>query len=127
MNEFSEPNDHGHVLGELDQLLKARVIDRPEGSYVSSLFDKGQDAVLQKVGEESTEFIIAAKNLAAIHAVRAIAGSQESEGDPDLQARTEEAVHEMADLLFHSMIALAQLGLSMDDVLKTLKQRQQKP
>ena len=67
----------------------------------SPLFDKGLDAILKKVGEEATETVMAAKD-----------------GDP------EKVVYEVADLWFHSLIALAHFGLKPEDVLAELARRE---
>ena len=73
----------------------------PDTSYVARLFAKGTDAILKKVGEEATETVMAAKD-----------------GVP------EKIVYEVADLWFHSMIALAQFGLQPADVLAELARRE---
>jgi phosphoribosyl-ATP pyrophosphohydrolase len=73
----------------------------PAASYVARLFDKGTDAILKKIGEEATEAVMAAK-------------------DGDRQ----KIVYEMADLWFHSMIALSHFGLSPQDVLAELARRE---
>ncbi len=73
----------------------------PGKSYVARLFDKGTDAILKKVGEEAVETVMAAKD-----------------GDPA------KIVYEVADLWFHSMIALAQFGLSPADVVRELERRE---
>ena len=73
----------------------------PDKSYVARLFAKGTDAILKKVGEEATETVMAAKD-----------------GAP------ERIVCEVADLWFHSMIALAHFGLSPADVLAELLRRE---
>jgi len=77
----------------------------PQASYVARLFHKGPDAILKKIGEEATEVVMAAKD--AGHG-----------GDP---ARL---VGEVADLWFHSMIALAQYGLAPADVVAELERRE---
>ena len=73
----------------------------PATSYVARLFSKGTDAILKKVGEEATETVMAAKD-----------------GVP------EKIVYEVADLWFHSMIALAHFGLRPADVLAELARRE---
>ncbi|CAG1001777.1 partial phosphoribosyl-ATP pyrophosphohydrolase, partial [Methylophilaceae bacterium] len=70
-------------------------------SYVAKLFSKGEDAILKKVGEEATEVLLAAKS-----------------GDK------QHLVYETADLWFHSMVLLAQHGLTADDVLNELARRE---
>jgi len=88
------------VLSELAQTLESRKNASPDSSYVASLYDKGLDEILKKIGEESTEVVIAAKSgeKAAI-------------------------IHETADLWFHTLVMLAQQGLSPDDILSELGRR----
>jgi len=73
----------------------------PEASYVARLLHKGPDAFLKKIGEEATEVVMAAK-------------------DADHGGDTSKIVYEVADLWFHSMIALAHYGLSPADVIAEL-------
>lgn len=87
------------VLNELAAVLEARKRESPDSSYVASLYAK-PDKMLEKIGEEAVETIIAAKN-----------------GD------MAEIVYETADLWFHTMVMLAQKGLSPDDVLSELARR----
>ena len=77
----------------------------PDKSYVSRLLHKGPDAFLKKIGEEATEVVLAAK-------------------DADHGASTQPLVGEVADLWFHSMIALAHYGLSPADVVAELVRRE---
>lgn len=72
----------------------------PEGSYTTYLFEKGMDKILKKIGEESTEVIIAAK-----------AGDKE------------ETVYEIADLMYHVMVLMVEMGISVDDVMGELESR----
>jgi len=88
------------VLDELAQVLEQRKSSNPDSSYVASLYAKGLDTILKKIGEEATETVIAGK-----------------EGD------TKKIVYEMADLWFHSMVLLAHQGLKPDDVLQELRRR----
>ena len=81
-------------------LLTDRNASRPEGSYTTYLFEKGIDKILKKVGEECTEVIIAAK-----------AGDQR------------ETVYELADLMYHAMVLMVQMGISVEDVQKELASR----
>lgn len=85
---------------ELYALLKGRKTDLPEGSYTTYLFQKGIDKILKKVGEECTEVIIAGK-----------AGDQR------------ETVYEIADLMYHVMVLMVEMGISVDDVLSELASR----
>ena len=77
----------------------------PEKSYVSRLLHKGPDAFLKKIGEEATEVVMAAK-------------------DVDHGADKSKIVYEVADLWFHSMIALAHYGLTPADVISELVRRE---
>jgi phosphoribosyl-ATP pyrophosphohydrolase len=86
--------------GVIESRLPAQGGD-PEKSYVARLFSKGTDAILKKVGEEATETVMAGK-------------------DGDRQ----KIVYEVADLWFHSMIALAHFGLQPADVLAELARRE---
>ncbi len=92
------------ILQQLDATLVARRDADPEVSYVAGLYRAGINKILEKVGEESTEVILAAKDCAA--------GS-------DRQA----VINETADLWFHCLIMLSQLGASSDDVLSELQRR----
>ena len=88
------------VLTQLAQVLEQRKQEDPENSYVASLYAKGTDTILKKIGEEAIETVIAGKG-----------------GD------REQIIYEMADLWFHSMVLLADQGLSPDDVLNELQRR----
>jgi len=92
------------VLAELTKVLEARKQARPEDSYVSSLHHKGLNKILEKVGEECVETIIAAKDAAA-------------------SGNTTELIGETADLWFHSLVMLSHLGESADSVLAELARR----
>jgi len=87
------------ILKQLAAVLEARKSESPDSSYVASLYAK-PDKMLEKIGEEAVETIIAAKN-------------------NDRQ----QIIYETADLWFHSMVMLAQKGLSPDDVLNELARR----
>lgn len=88
------------ILSEVHDILVSRLNADPDSSYAASLYHKGLDAILKKIGEEATETVMAAKD-----------------GDLD------KIVYEVADLWFHSMVLLAQKGLSSDDVLAELARR----
>jgi len=90
----------GDVLSELAQTLESRKNADPDSSYVASLYDKGLDEILKKIGEEATEVVIAAKS-----------GEKTA------------IIHETADLWFHTLVMLAQQGLSPDDILSELGRR----
>ena len=87
------------ILKELAAILEARKGESPDSSYVASLYAK-PDKMLEKIGEEAVETIIAAKN-----------------------EDKENIIYETADLWFHTMVMLAQKGLSPDDVLNELARR----
>ena len=100
---------HNPVLGErkeafrmenLYQLLLSRKAELPEGSYTTYLFQKGIDKILKKVGEECTEVIIA--------------------GKADDKAET---VYEIADLAYHVMVLMAQMGITVEDIRNELASR----
>lgn len=88
------------ILNELMDVIRDRQVKRPEGSYTSYLFNEGQDKILKKVGEETSEVIVASKN---------------NEKGP--------IVYEMADLVYHLMVLMAYHGLSWDDVYRELGER----
>lgn len=92
------------VLAQLTLVLEARKAAAPDSSYVASLHHKGLNKILEKVGEEAIETIIAAKDSAA-------------GGDKN------ELVYETADLWFHTLVMLSHMGLSADDVLNELARR----
>ena len=84
----------------LMELIRGRKAAPQEGSYTSYLFDKGIDKILKKVGEESTEVIIAAKG-----------------GDKA------ETVYEVADLAYHVMVMMIEMGIGLEDIAAELKRR----
>lgn len=89
------------ILFRLETLLHERKHAAPGSSYVASLYAKGLDAVLKKVGEEATEAILAAKGDDAAHLTR-----------------------ETADLLFHTLVMLAAKDVALADVLAELERRE---
>ena len=100
---------HNPVLGKqaekfklegLYQLLQSRKKELPEGSYTTYLFQKGLDKILKKVGEESTEVIIA--------------GKAEDKA---------ETIYEIADLAYHVLVLMVQMGISVEDIRKELASR----
>ena len=88
------------VLEKLAGVIESRKTQSADSSYVASLFDKGMDSILKKVGEEAAETIVAAKN------------------DDDAQL-----VYETADLWFHTLVMLAARGLGPEEVLAELERR----
>lgn len=89
-----------NTLKQLAQVLEQRKTAAADSSYVASLYSKGLDAILKKIGEEATETVMAAKD-----------------GEKD------KIVYEVADLWFHTMVLLAHQGLGPEDVLKELDRR----
>ena len=87
-------------LKKLSEVLEQRKTQDPNESYVASLYAAGLDKILKKIGEESAEVIMAAKD-----------------GDPA------KIIHETADLWFHTLVMLANAGLSADDILAELDRR----
>ena len=98
-------NDSLARLAAVIESRKPAMGGDPEKSYVSRLLHKGPDAFLKKIGEEATEVVMAAKDV-------------DHGGDPT------KVVYEVADLWFHSMIALAHYGLSPADVIAELERRE---
>ncbi len=84
----------------LMELIAGRKTDRKEGSYTTYLFDKGLDKILKKVGEESTEVIIAGK-----------------------AEDKKETVYEIADLAYHVMVLMIEMGISLEDIHRELASR----
>ena len=97
---FISENRAEFSMDGLYELLEGRKKDMPEGSYTTYLFQKGIDKILKKVGEESTEVIIAGK-------------------DNDKK----ETIYEIADLAYHIMVMMVEMGISVDDVRKELASR----
>jgi len=96
----TQPKSLGLLLDQLYELIQSRERERPAGSYTTYLFEAGLDKILKKVGEESAETIIAAKN----------------EDDGRLTAET-------ADLLYHVIVLLVARGVNLTDIAQELAQR----
>ena len=90
----------GETLRRLYELIETRKRERPEGSYTTYLFDQGLDKILKKVGEESTETIVAAKN--------------------DDRASL---VNESSDLLYHLLVLLVERGVTLEEIRDELVSR----
>ena len=96
-----ESEDEGVFSPEaLFEMIKGRKTEKKEGSYTTYLFEKGIDKILKKVGEECTEVIIASK-------------------DNDRK----ETIYEIADLYYHVMVMMVEMGIDVDEVLKELASR----
>ena len=87
-------------LESLMELIKGRKTEKKEGSYTTYLFEKGIDKILKKVGEECTEVIIA--------------------GKADDKAET---IYEISDLVYHVMVLMIEMGISLDDIKRELASR----
>ena len=97
---YQSENRHEFSYKGLMKLIEGRKTERKEGSYTTYLFDKGLDKILKKVGEESTEVIIAA------------------------HARDKrETVYEIADLAYHVMVLMIEAGISLEDIHRELASR----
>ena len=97
---FQSENRHEFSYQGLMDLIEGRKIEKKEGSYTTYLFEKGLDKILKKVGEESTEVIIAAK-----------------------AEDKAETIYEVADLCYHVMVMMIQMGISLEDIHKELASR----
>ena len=91
--------DNNFSIKALFELIKDRKINPPEKSYTSYLFEKGLDKILKKIGEESTEVVIAAKN------------------------SKEETIYEISDLIYHLLVLMVEAGISTDEILNELASR----
>ena len=97
---YQNPENAGFTMEGLMQLIEGRRVEPKEGSYTTYLFEKGLDKILKKVGEESTEVIIAAK-----------------------AEDKKETVYEIADLAYHIMVLMVETGISLDDIRDELASR----
>ncbi|EMX5393514.1 phosphoribosyl-ATP diphosphatase [Listeria innocua] len=90
------------MLSDLYEEIKLRKTQPKEGSYTNYLFEKGLDKILKKVGEETTEVVIAAKN------------------------NDEELISEIADLTYHLLVLLAEKDIPLEDIKQELQSREGK-
>ncbi len=97
---FNIPNENINFLLKLSELVNQRKKDLPENSYTTKLFKEGSDRIIQKVGEEATEVIIAAKNKSK-----------------------QQIIYETADLLYHLIVMLSDNELNLRDIVKELESR----
>lgn len=98
MPRENEQHEKFTICG-LMELIKGRKTENVEGSYTSYLFAKGLDKILKKIGEESSEVIIAAKN------------------------SKDEAIYEISDLIYHMLVLMAEMNIEIKDVIKELGSR----
>ncbi len=97
---FENEDMNDFTMDALLELIEGRKTDKKEGSYTTYLFEKGIDKILKKVGEESTEVIVAGK------------GNDRKE-----------TIYEIADLAYHVMVLMVEMGISLDDVRAELASR----
>ena len=97
---FESEERHPFSMDGLMRLIEGRKTEKKEGSYTTYLFEKGLDKILKKVGEESTEVIIAAK----------------AEDKRD-------TIYEIADLTYHVMVLMTEMGISLDEIMLELASR----
>ena len=97
---YLNPENAGFTMESLMELIEGRKTEKKEGSYTTYLFEKGIDKILKKVGEESTEVIIAAK-----------AGDKA------------ETIYEISDLAYHVMVLMIEMGITLDDIKAELAGR----
>lgn len=91
------------IIEQLYEVIEDRKNNSIEGSYTNYLFKEGIDKILKKVGEESAEVIIAAKNNSK-----------------------DETVYEISDLIYHVLVLMANQGIKIEDITKELEKRRQK-
>jgi len=97
---YISEDEHAFSIKGLMKLIEGRKIEKTEGSYTTYLFEKGLDKILKKVGEESTEVIIAGK-----------------------AEDKKETIYEIADLIYHVLVLMVEMGISYDDVIAELASR----
>ena len=101
MNEiYQKENYKDFSIYKLYELIRGRKINMTEGSYTTYLFNSGIDKILKKIGEESSEVIIGAKN-----------GSKE------------EIIYELSDLLYHSLVLMVEKNITLNDIKDELSKR----
>ena len=97
---YMNPKNIGFTMADLMKLIEGRKTEKKEGSYTTYLFEKGLDKILKKVGEESTEVIIAAKS-----------------------EDKAETIYEISDLVYHVMVLMIEMGISLEDIHRELASR----
>jgi phosphoribosyl-ATP pyrophosphohydrolase/phosphoribosyl-AMP cyclohydrolase len=98
--DLKQTKDLGPLLTQLYELIQSRERDRPDGSYTTYLFEQGIDKILKKVGEESAETIIAAKN-----------------------EDTQPLAAEVSDLIYHLLVLLVARGVTLEEIRDELARR----
>ena len=92
--------DYKNIVDKLYGVIEERKDNPEEGSYTTYLFNEGVDKILKKVGEEASEVIIGAKN-----------------------SSKEEVIYETSDLVYHMLVLLVEMGVSLDDIKQELHKR----
>lgn len=92
--------DYKNIVDKLYGVIEERKGNPEEGSYTTYLFNEGVDKILKKVGEEASEVIIGAKN-----------------------SSKEEVIYETSDLVYHMLVLLVEMGVSLDDIKQELHKR----
>jgi phosphoribosyl-ATP pyrophosphohydrolase/phosphoribosyl-AMP cyclohydrolase len=98
--ESGPPDSIGAIVSELEQVIAQRNAERPEGSYTAGLFERGHRRIMQKVGEEAVETVIAG-----------------------MGSNRDEFISEAADLIFHLLVALRDQGVTTSDIARELRIR----
>ena len=93
--------DEQNLISKLYKIIEDRKLNPKEGSYTNYLFEKGLDKILKKVGEESAEVIIAAKN-----------------------EEKKEIIYEISDLVYHTLVLMVNSNVTIDEVLSELRSRE---
>jgi len=100
---FGVKDNHSKFLQKLYELIKSRKTELPEGSYTTKLYQKGTNRIIQKVGEEAIETVIAAKT-----------------------RDRNEIINEVSDLVYHLFVMLAELEIEFDEIIENLYSRNHK-
>jgi phosphoribosyl-ATP pyrophosphohydrolase len=115
------------VIKDLYEVIVSRRESADENSYTAYLFREGLDKILKKVGEESSETIIAAKSLEAARSnlVYASASSEDGPASPDefAEERRADLTNEVADLMYHILVMLAERNVPWEDIEDILAER----
>lgn len=96
-SDYEWDNTMTDMLDQLEAIIQDRYVNPKEGSYTNLLFDKGRNKIAQKVGEEAVEVVVAA-----------------------LGQGKEEQIGEIADLFYHTLVLMTDLGITLDDVRQKL-------
>jgi len=106
-----------NTLSQVAEVLESRKSAEAGSSYVASLYAKGLDAILKKVGEEATEVVMAAKDAEYYNL------TTKGNLGKNAEKSSDKIIYEVADLWFHTLVLLAHQNLHPDDVLKELERR----